>query len=154
MNIEITRKSRKGEAIDGILSINGEKLCDTAENAATALPEGIYLIVRHKCKQYGRFVPLITSFTPHLSPRIPDCTECEQLDFVCNNTTMPCVCHQIKIGNGIYHRADGSIIVGTRIVPGCLMHSKAPYDSLAERIRKLASRGSEIILAIRNQFDL
>ena len=152
MNITITRKSRKAEAVDGILSIDGVKLCDIAEHSATALPAGTYRIVRHKCKQYGRFVPLITSLTPNLSPLIPDCTKCKKLEFVSNNSTMPCICHQIKIGNGIYNRADGSIIVGTNIVPGCLMHSKVPFDNLSERIRKLSSRGSEITLTIINQY--
>lgn len=148
MNITITRKSRKAEAIDGILSIDGVKLCDIAVHSATALPEGTYRIVRHKCKQYGRFVPFIV--TDALSK--PPCESCKKLEFVSCNSTMPCICHQIKIGNGIYNRADGSIIVGTYIVPGCLMHSKEPFDNISERIRKLSSRGSEITLTIKNQY--
>ena len=152
MNITITRKSRNAEALDGILSIDGFKLCDTAEHCATALAEGTYRIVRHKCKQNGRFVPLITSLTPNLSPLIPDCTKCKKLEFFTCNSTMPCVCHQIKIGNGIYNRADGSIILGTYIAPGCLKNSKEPFESLCERIRKLSSRGSEITLTIKNQY--
>ena len=148
MNITITRKSRKAEALDGILSIDGEKLCDTAEHSATALPEGTYRIVRHKCKQYGRFVPFIV--TDALSK--PPCESCKKLKFVSCNSTMPCICHQIKMDNGIYNRADGSIIVGTHIVPGCLMRSKEPFENLCERIRKLSFRGSEITLTIKNLY--
>lgn len=148
MNITITRKSRNAEALDGILSIDGFKLCDTAEHCATALAEGTYRIVRHKCKQNGRFVPFIITDTMSKPP----CESCPKLEFFTCNSTMPCICHQIKIGNGIYNRADGSIIVGTYIAPGCLKNSKEPFESLCERIRKLSSRGSEITLTIENRY--
>ena len=59
MNIELIRTSKSKESIDGILLVNGTKICETAENAITALPAGNYRIARHFCKQYNRFVPLI-----------------------------------------------------------------------------------------------
>ena len=80
------------------------------------------------------------------------CDHCPKLEFVCNNTTMPIYCPMLKPGNGIYNRADGSIILGTYIAPGCLKNSKEPFESLCERIRKLSSRGSEISLTIENRY--
>ena len=167
MNITITRKSRNAEALDGILSIDGFKLCDTAEHCATALAEGTYRIVRHKCKQYGRKMLRLEAATlsnPVRSAGVTKqesefwleastrCDHCPKLEFVCNNTTMPIYCPMLKPGNGIYNRADGSIIVGTYIAPGCLKNSKEPFESLCERIRKLSSRGSEISLTIKNRY--
>ena len=61
MNIVITRTRRTIDAIDGTLFIDGEYVCDTAENRQTALPAGDYRVVRHYCKQYKRFMPIITA---------------------------------------------------------------------------------------------
>ena len=54
----------------------------------------------------------------------------------------------LKIGNGVYNRPDGSIIVGTHLVPGCVLHSKEAYDPLYQRIRKSIERGNQVILRI------
>ena len=59
MNIIIQRKEQTKSAIAGTLHIDGQYICDTAENRHTALPAGTYQIVRHFCKQYNRFMPLI-----------------------------------------------------------------------------------------------
>ena len=62
---------------------------------------------------------------------------------------MPCHCPMIKPGNGVHHRDDGSIILGTQIIPGCLSHPLQAFDPLAERIRKAIARGKEIKLVIQ-----
>ena len=148
MNAEIRRTARpeqhQGDSLSGQLVIDGVYICDTEENARTALPTGEYRLVRHHCKQYNRFMPVIG---------IPRCEHCKQLpDEDMNlNTTMPCYCPMLKPGNGVHKREDGSIILGTRIVPGCLRHPLQAFDPLAERIRKAISRNTVITLKITEQ---
>ena len=168
MHIDLKRYSHKGEAIDGHLLVDGQKLCDTSECQEGALKAGRYQVVRHFCKQYNRFVPLIVNpedLTLGSKRRLPEqepsetgeamkpfetfCVACPKQKYVSNNTTLPIYCPQLKMGNGIHNRTDGAIILGTRIVPGCLKHPREPYENLSERIRKIAGRGNEITLTIK-----
>ena len=150
MNITIKRFSKRSQAIDGTLYIDGIRICDTAENAESCLRPGTYPVIRHKCRQKARFVPVI------LSDNCPDrerleayCRRCKRLRYVTCNSSMPCFCPQITMGNGVHNRKDGSIITGTRIVSGCLKQSKEPFENICERLRKLDGRGSEVTLTIR-----
>ena len=131
MHIHITRHRLKPETIDGQLSIDGIRICDCAENAHTALPPGTYSITIVHCRQYARKMPLITPISNQSS--------------VINNR----ICPMLKPGNGVYHREDGSIIVGEYLVPGCLKHPKTAFANLFDRIRKSAERGHAITLTIR-----
>ena len=153
MKIELRRIKRTAEVrcaepvevIDGHLFIDGIKICDTAENANGALPEGEYRVTIAYCKQYKRKVLILSSSSSSLSL---SCEACEQLKWVFYDTTLPVYCPQLKIGNGVYNRPDGSIIVGTHIVPGCLLRSKDAYDPLYQRIRKSIQRGNQVSLII------
>ena len=131
MHILITRHRYKPATIDGQLSIDGIRICDCAENAHTALPPGTYSIAIVHCRQYARKMPLITPISNQSS--------------VINNR----VCPMLKPGNGVYHRKDGSILVGEYLVPGCLKHSRFTFDNLYDRIRKNIERGKEVTLTIR-----
>lgn len=131
MHILITRYRYKPATIDGQLSIDGIRICDCAENAHTALPPGTYSITIVHCRQYARKMPLITPISNQSS--------------VINNR----VCPMLKPGNGVYHREDGSILVGEYLVPGCLKHSRFNFDNLYDRIRKNLQRGKEVTLTIR-----
>ena len=131
MHILITRHRYKRATIDGQLSIDGIRICDCAENAHTALPPGTYSITIVHCRQYARKMPLITPISNQSS--------------VINNR----ICPMLKPGNGVYHREDGSIIVGEYLVPGCLKHSRFTFDNLYDRIRKNLQRGKEVTLTIR-----
>lgn len=144
MEMILKRCRHSGKAIDGKLIIDDTRFCDTAENSDTALPQGRYRIMRNFCKQYGRYMPLILPADVESAP----CGNCPKLRNVCNNTTMPIVCPMLKSGNGIWGRADGSIILGTYIAPGCLSHPNEPFDLLSERLRKLTTRGSGMTLKI------
>lgn len=149
MQLLITRHPKTLETMDGTLTIDGSlPLCDTSENAAAALPAGSYRLTIVKCRQYGRKMPVITP-SPSPSP-FPPCSSCPQQRCLTHNSRLPQVCHMLKPGNGICHRQDGSIIVGTRIGPGCLKHSKKAFDTLYERIRKSLERGNEVTLNIRD----
>ena len=131
MHILIPRHRYKPATIDGQLSIDGIRICDCAENAHTALPPGTYSIAIVHCRQYARKMPLITPISNQSS--------------VINNR----VCPMLKPGNGVYHRKDGSILVGEYLVPGCLKHSRFTFDNLYDRIRKNIERGKEVTLTIR-----
>ena len=162
MKIIIKRIRVRPETIDGHLYIDGIKICDTAENANGALPEGEYKISITYCKQYKRKVLCLEGTTAKRSVTgdevsgqwngrpicLEDSTKCPLQKWVFYDTTLPCYCPMLKIGNGVYNRPDGSIIVGTHIVPGCLLHSKEAYDPLYQRIRKSIERGNQVILRI------
>ena len=142
MNIIITRLFTKGEYTHGHLTIDGNRICSTLENANALVPAGDYVVTLVKCKQYARKMPcLIPS---------PPCDRCKKLPFVCTNSTLPCWCPQIKPGNGVHNRLDGSILVGQYNCLGSLVHPKEAFDPLYERIRKSVSRGNQVILTIKD----
>lgn len=70
------------------------------------------------------------------------------MKFVNINTKRPRKCPMLKPGNGVYHRDDGSIIVGEFIAPGCLKNTKEKFDIIYERIRKNLERGNPVTLCI------
>ena len=140
MNIVINRTKPKGEYTHGHLTIDGTRVCDTLENTDSRVPAGTYTVTLLKCKQYARKMPC-------LNPQSP-CDLCPKQKFVCNNTTLPCYCPQIKPGNGVCNRHDGSILVGQYNCLGSFIHPKAAFDSLYERIRKSVSRGNVVTLTI------
>ena len=148
MQIIINRTEQTKSAIGGSLHINGQHICDTAENHLTALPAGKYHIIRHYCHQYQRFMPVVQRLEfneERCSHCQPQKTEDEEVSL---NTIMPCYCPMLKPGNGVHHREDGSIILGTQIIPGCLSHPLQAFEPLTERIRKAITRGKKIILTI------
>ena len=159
MTIIINRTEQTRTAIAGSLHINGQYICDTAENRQTALPAGKYRIIRHYCHQYQRFMPLVShpdhpSFChPELVSGSVNCSHCEPQKTedkeVTLNTLMPCYCPMLKPGNGVHHREDGSILLGTQVIPGCLSHPLHAFDPLAERIRKAIKRNNVITLIIQ-----
>ena len=142
MNIVITRLFTKGEYTHGSLSIDGNKICSTLENANALVPAGEYVITLLKCKQYSRKMPCLNANAP--------CDLCPKLKFVCNNTTLPCWCPMIKPGNGVHNRLDGSILVGQYNCLGSIIHPRGIFDSLYERIRKSISRGNQVTLIIKD----
>lgn len=142
LNLVLTRLFTKGEYTHGSLSIDGNKICSTLENANALVPAGEYPIALIKCKQYARKMPCLN---PH-----PPCDLCKKLPFVCTNSTLPCWCPQIKPGNGVHDRLDGSILVGQYNCLGSLVHPKEAFDPLYERIRKSVSRGNQVILSIKD----
>ena len=140
MNIVITRLFTKGEYTHGSLSIDGTKICSTLENANAFVPSGDYVISLLKCKQYSRKMICLHGSAP--------CGQCPKLKLVCSNSTLPCWCPQIKPGNGVHNRLDGSIIVGVYNCPGCIIKPRDIFDTLYERIRKSISRGNQVLLSI------
>ena len=145
MNILLNRIRTKGEFTEGYLSIDGVQICSTLENSNAQAPAGDYPITLIKCKQHARKMPC-------LNPN-PPCTQCKK-SLNSNpsslNHTLPCWCPMIKPGNGVHNRLDGSIIIGVYNCLGSIIHPKASFDALYERIRKSISRGNIVTLTIRD----
>lgn len=121
MNIIVHRIRHRPDTIDGILKIDGFKVCDCAENAHHCLPPGTYQVALVKCGRLGRKMPsLITNHSSLIMP-----------------------------GNGVYNLIDGSIIVGKHLIPGIVSHSRPAFETLYQRIRKNLERGNAVTLTIR-----
>ena len=123
MNIIIKRTQSIKHFVEGHLYIDENLICDTLENSRSCLSSGIYAIRITKCKLKA---------------------------LVFNNTVMPQFCGQIKVGNGVYSRHDGSIIVGALAAPGCIVSPRSAFDLIFERIRKNIERGKCVSLEIKN----
>ncbi len=123
MNIIIKRTQSIKHFVEGHLYIDEKLICDTLENSRSCLSSGIYAIRITKCKLKA---------------------------LVFNNTVMPQFCGQIKVGNGVYSRHDGSIIVGALAAPGCIVSPRSAFDLLYERFRKNIERGKCVSLEIKN----
>lgn len=153
MNIQIERIHRNTDYIDGTLRIDSiDKICDTAEFAPTALKAGTYPVLIHRCKQYRRKIPVVSLEGQSSSSSSLSCSACPKLDFICNNSTLPIYCPQIKIGNGVYNRTDGSIIIGERVVWGALIHSADHFNRLIDRLDKAQNRGELITVTIKENY--
>lgn len=142
MTITILRTFTKGEITEGHIAIDGQRICDTLENSFSCLATGSYDVELVKCKQYARKMILVRTFVPH-------CTDCPRMKFVFGNTRMPQHCPQLKPGNGIHNRHDGSIVVGTRSSLGCIIHPRNAFAALYDRIRKNVERGRKVTLEIK-----
>ena len=142
LNLVLQRDRPRGEYVHGSLTIDGNRVCHTLENSQSCVPAGEYTISLLKCKQYSRRMICLNSHPP--------CDLCPKLKFVCMNSTLPCYCPQIKPGNGIHNRLDGSILVGQYNCLGSIIHPKGISDSLYERIRKSISRGNKVTLIIKD----
>lgn len=57
----LVRYSRTEKAILGSLYLNGAFICYTLENAAKAIPAGLYSIENSKSPKFGRELPLLFS---------------------------------------------------------------------------------------------
>ena len=153
MNIVITRLFTKGEYTHGSLSIDGTKICSTLENANALVPSGDYVISLIKCKHHSRKMPVLNPNAPcdrcprSLRSALP-LGQSKNPNPSSLNLTLPCWCPQIKPGNGVHNRLDGSILVGKYNCLGSLIHPRDAFDPLYERIRKSISRGNQVLLSI------
>lgn len=143
MNIIITRTLEKGEITEGHLTIDGITVCQTLENSISGLPEGQYEVTITRCKQYMRKMILVDDKQL--------CDTCPKQEFTYSNTRRPIICPMIKAGNGIHGRHDGSILVGTKTALGLLVHPRAAFDALYDRIRMNIQRGNQVTLQIKTQ---
>lgn len=146
MNLTLYRYRKTSDHIDGHLKSDQGRLCDTVENATSAIPVGTYSISIIKCKQHARKQPVV------IIKKAPNCDKCPELECVSNNTSMPCRCPQICPGNGMHNRHDGAIIVGTFNCSGCLIHPKEAFDRVYQLLRKSVERKHEINLTVLEDY--
>lgn len=143
MNIIIQRQLVKGEATEGTLCINGQRLCNTLENSNACLCAGQYTLSLVTCRQYGRKMICV-------GPPKPPCRGCRRKGQANANSRLPKTCPQLKPGNGIHGRCDGRILVGTRTALGLLIQPRRPFEILYGRIRKALERGHQVQLTIND----
>lgn len=129
MKIEIRRYRIRGEACDARLYVDGNFVCDCAENAAHRAPQGTYCIALRYCREAKRKVPIL----------IPS-DGCMQV----TRGKFPI----IKIGNGIHTNLNAQIIVGTYRVPGVVIHSRDAFLPLYDRINNSMRRGNVVCVTI------
>lgn len=55
----------------------------------------------------------------------------------------------LKIGNGVHRRTDGSVIIGERIVSGCMKHPQGHFNRLIDRLKKAQRRGERLLVSVR-----
>ena len=152
MTIQIKRNLVKDEVTQGKLYIDDIFICDTLENSRSCLDAGFYALRITKCKQHRRNVICVESLGDEVTQNAK-CHKCKLKELVFNNTVMPQFCPQIKAGNGVYGRHDGSIVVGTLAAPGCIISPRSAFDLLYERIRKNIERGKRVELEICSFYD-
>ena len=146
MTLTLVHTQLTTDTCDGVLYVDGQKLCETSEHASRALRPGVYAVLRHYCRQYGRHVPLILEHpTQDVLLR---CRRCGKGGELYANTLLPVCCPQLKMGNGVHRRTDGSVLMGTLVVPGCMKHTRTPYGLLSERLRKASGRVVAVTLVV------
>jgi hypothetical protein len=57
-------------------------------------------------------------------------------------------CPQLKDGNGVYNRTDGSILLGERVVPGVVKCTSKYFTRLVELLQQAAQNGEEVKVII------
>lgn len=148
MNIIIQRIRTTQQVASGILKIDGERICHTAEATSTLLPAGTYRIALFRCRKHYRKMPLLLRANedyPCTSPTPHQCKHCHTSSL---NFALREGCPMLRWGNGAYNRTDGAILIGEYYLPGIVIHSRQIFDRLYERIEKSISRGNQVWLII------
>ena len=150
LQINLSRYSKQGETAEGQLYIEGCKICDTLEHTEACLPSGEYLVTLAYCKHFKRKMPLIGP--TDLGKRgLRDCNHCcwDHPQFFLNNSRLPRFCPMIRPGNGVHNQQDGRLLVGERLVTGCITHPRASFDQLVNRIKEQCRQKMPVMLTIR-----
>lgn len=142
MRIVLTRTKVSAKATDGVITIDGIRVADCAEHTPSMLPRGTYGVRIDRCTQYRRKMPVIC--IEHQA----SCIHCKKRQILSTHAVLPVYCPMIKIGNGVFNRTDGSIIIGDRYLNGIVLHSAPYYDRLIDRLDKAQNRGEQITLTI------
>jgi len=127
MIIELRRKRISGATCDGALLIDGERVCDTAENALHRVAPGIYQLEIRQDKQVNRKLLTLVPESGVGWGHFPT----------------------IRPGNGIHTLARGEILVGDRLLPGVVIHSHDTYERLHGRVYQALKRGGTCRLVVR-----
>lgn len=107
MKIIINRIHVKTLTTDGILYIDGQRICDTTEATPKLLPEGTYKISIFKCTKNKRQIPIIRFDSRQYDNGIPSPLKCEHCASLANECERLRISEygklQYAIQNGIPH---------------------------------------------------
>lgn len=142
MEIKIKRTYRTSRVIDGELSVNGQKICDTTENGTVYLQSGCYHISLRFCKHFNQYMPAIGQ---------AGCKKCSDVENFTPSSVLPRRCPMLRNGNGAYGCTDGSILLGTRVVTGCVKNSLQSFNRVLELIKREQRDNKKISLIIEDQ---
>ena len=120
MQIHLHRHYIGETACDGTITIEGDHICDTAENSQYRPRVGTYRILLRFSKIYRRKMPFLVESS---------------------NTFL-------AFGNGIYGSSDGRILLGSKIIHGCVCNSRKAFMPLYNRINAALRRHHEVTLTI------
>lgn len=129
MLIEIQRYRICGACCDSTLNIDGQHVCDCAENAHYRIPTGLYDVELLYSSEAHRKVPTL----------IP-----ADSSILVKYGCLPI----LKMGNGIHTNCKGQIIVGTYCIPGVVVRSRDAFMPLYDRINNSMRRGNIVQLKI------
>ena len=135
MNIIIIRHRYTKYGVDGILNINGHRICDTCEHPTNHIATGTYNVRLELNKSLKRKVPFLFQQSTGASKVKP-------LD-----SKYPF----ITIGNGTFKLTNGCIIIGERILSGVLIHSSRHFAKLIDRLEKTLIRGDTITIKVKDK---
>lgn len=132
MLIEIHRYRIRGTYCDSTMHIDGQHVCDCAENAYYRIPTGLYDVQLLYNQEAKRKVPTLFAIDES-NPSLPIKGEPEGV---------------FKIGNGVHTNLKGQIIVGKFRVSGVVIHSRETFIQLYDRINNSMRRGNKVQIQI------
>lgn len=146
MILKLKRYYKNEDATDGILTIDGKRICCTAEHTPTCLKPGKYRIQQ---KTYVLSLAKKVRYTGDVET-IPS-----------TSREMPCLFQGkgkkslgcIRPGNGVHTLRDASIIVGLRRTVGLCIHTDETFDKLASRLRKSWKRKEKTYLLVEDCYE-
>lgn len=130
LDIVLQRVNHGKGTCDGIVMIDGKKVCASVENPDCHVPAGRYGVRIAKSDTWGRQMPVLVSLPADMN----------------GEEEKPVA--SIGFGNGAFGRNDGSIIVGEYLVSGVVIHSLACFTPLFERIRSCLRRCGKVVVTI------
>lgn len=147
MEILIKRFYRTKRIIDSEVYLDGALFCQASESTNTPLPWGRYRVILHHCRQYQRDVPAVEIRPMCKRQWVDRCKYCMKRGqmVMSPHRNLRGYCPQLKDGNGVYNRTDGSIILGERLVPGVVLHSQLYFTRLVERLQEAGGEATLII---------
>lgn len=121
---------------DGRLFMDGLFVCDTAENTPWRVQPGQYRVILKYHSRLGCRVPTLA----RLGDRRPRHGNRSHRFY------QPCFC----IGNGVYGRKDGRILVGHYLAPGVVKWSRECYLAICQRVYAALRQSRDVRIVVKD----
>ena len=153
MNILIYRFYKTDRCVDSEVFLDGEPFCQASESTKGLVPEGEYRVCLQHCRQYQREVPAVEIRPMGARKWLDRCRYCMRRGkaVMSPHRNLRGYCPQLKDGNGVYNRTDGSILLGERVVPGVVKCTSKYFTRLVELLQQAAQNGEEVKVIIKTQ---